>query len=61
MRFGVICQPPPYTSLEGVRCFDSISLEVMRFTILDVDNNFDGFCNEIVRRVNTKLGINVYQ
>ena len=41
--------------------FESIGLEVIRFTNHDVDNNFDGVCNEIVQTLNTKLGIDVYQ
>ena len=41
--------------------FKSMNLDVIRFTNLDVDNNFDGVCNQIVQTVNTKLGTDVYK
>ena len=41
--------------------FESIGLEMIRFTNRDVNNNFDGVCNKIVQTINTKLGTNVYQ
>jgi Uncharacterized protein conserved in bacteria len=40
---------------------ESIGFEVIRFSNHDVDNNFDGVCNEIVHTVNAKLGSDVYQ
>lgn len=40
---------------------ESIGLEVIRFANRDIDTNFNGVCDEIVRTINTKLGTDIYQ
>ena len=55
------CEATGRRGIEGVGRFELIGLEVIRFTNLDVDNNFDGVCGEIIQTVNTKLGTDIYQ